>query len=93
MPINTWGVSPTTWGLGNWGKQNDCTIVVSGLAVTSSLGTAEAYNQTGWGRQFWGDNDWGIAVDQTDVAVTGIEITSSLGTSTLRGWRPNLIRR
>ena len=80
MAINTWGVSPTTWGRGNWGKQNECTVVVTGQEITASPGTLEAYNQTGWGRQFWGDNDWGIAVDQTDVAVTGIEITASPGT-------------
>ena len=80
MAINTWGVSPTTWGHGNWGKQNECTVVVTGQEITTSPGTLQAYNQTGWGRQFWGDNDWGIAVDQTDVAVTGIEITTSLGT-------------
>ena len=78
-------ITQTTWGAlgwddGNWGKQNECTVVLTGQEITTSPGTLEAYNQTGWGRQFWGDNDWGIAVDQTDVAVTGIEITTSPGT-------------
>ena len=80
MAINTWGVSPTTWGHGNWGKQNECTVVLTGQEITTSPGTLEAYNQTGWGRQFWGDNDWGIAVDQVIVIPTGQEITTSPGT-------------
>ena len=31
----------------------DCLVVLTGQDITTSLGTTEAYNQTGWGRQFW----------------------------------------
>jgi len=77
MAINTWGVSPTTWGLGNWGKQNDCTIVLTGQEITSSLGTLTAFTQKGWGRQTWGYGQWGDA--GIVVALTGQAMTLALG--------------
>ncbi len=67
MAANTWGVNPTTWGEGNWGKQSDCTVILTGQAITTGTYTI----QTGWGRQAWGVNDWGLALNQVTVIPTG----------------------
>jgi len=49
--------------------------------ATMSLGTVDAYNQTGWGRQQWNVNAWGVEGQYANVDVTGIAMTSALGTS------------
>jgi len=48
--------------------------------ATMSLGTVDAYNQTGWGRQQWNVNAWGVEGEYANVDVTGIAMTSALGT-------------
>ena len=48
--------------------------------ATMSLGTVDAYNQTGWGRQQWNVNAWGVEGQYANVDVTGIAMTSALGT-------------
>ena len=80
MAINTWGVTPTTWGRGNWGKQNDCTVVLTGQDITTSLGAFDAYTEAGWGGYFWGERSWGRPGTDAPVVVTGQEITLSPGT-------------
>ena len=53
-----------------------------GIQAQSNLGTVEAYNSTGWGRQFWGSNAWGVEGTWANVDVSGIAMTAALGTST-----------
>ena len=48
--------------------------------ATMSLGSVQAYNQTGWGRQEWNENAWGVEGQYANVDVTGIAMTSALGT-------------
>ena len=76
MAANTWGVSPTTWGLGLWGKQSDTLVAVTGNAITSSVGSVSAFNTQGWGRETWSQGDWGTNGTSIQVAVTGQAITS-----------------
>ena len=63
---NSWGGSGTSWGIGNWGQQNNTTITLTGIGLTSSAGEAIAYNHSGWGRLTWGDLDWGEQVGNCD---------------------------
>jgi len=76
---NKWGESGTKWGYGLWGEQSDTLIAVSGIEITSSLGTTSAFNETGWGRRTWGSADWGEGGAEI-VSVTGQQITSAVGT-------------
>jgi len=53
--------------------------------ATMSLGTVDAYNQTGWGRQQWNVNAWGVEGQYANVDVTGIAMTAAAGTLTATG--------
>ena len=77
------------------------TAYLTGIAMTNSLGTADAgpdamatgnhatmglgsvsaYNATGWGRQHWGDNAWGVEGTWATALVSGIGMTATLGTT------------
>ena len=56
-------------------------VSLTGLESTSSLGTLEAFNETGWGRLTWNTADWGEGADET-VSVSGLEATTSIGSIT-----------
>ena len=78
-------ITQTTWGAlgwddGYWGKQNECTVVLTGQEITTSPGTVDAYNSEGWGRYFWGEEDWGNTGVSVVASVTGEVVTSSIGT-------------
>ena len=76
---NSWGESGTSWGYGLWGEQSDTTVTLTGIGLTSSVGTAEAFHTKGWGRDAWGSGDWGTNGLSAIVSPTGIGLTSSLG--------------
>ena len=50
--------------------------MATGNQATLSLGTVEAFNQTGWGRQQWNVNAWGVEGQFANVDVTGIAMTA-----------------
>ena len=54
---STWGNN--TWGSNEW-QDDVVTISVSGLSATTSLGSLEAFNDIGWGRQQWSNSGWGV---------------------------------
>ena len=86
---NSWGESPSTWSQGDWGQQNVTTVVISsGFSITGSVGTPEAYNVAGWGRNGYGDNSWGVEGIHIDVPITGLSITGSLNADGLLSY-PN----
>ena len=77
--------APDSWGNGNWGQlrwgqNNSVTVGVSGLSVTSSLGSISVTAQlnAGWGRKTWGNLAWGAAFT---TAPAGLQTTISLGTA------------
>ena len=77
---NSWGESGTTWGQGDWGNQNNYTLILTNsLLATSSLGTLASYSEQGWGRESWGAEIWGDSYDPV-VPLTGYSITAALGT-------------
>ena len=74
---STWGNN--TWGSNEWGDDT-ITIVLSGQAATSSVGTTlEAFNEEGWGRQEWGNSGWGV---EYAVKPSGHSSTSAVGSVT-----------
>ena len=86
---DTWGA--LSWSAGEWDRQNDSTISLTGIGLTSSVGTAEAFHTKGWGRDTWGSGDWGTNGLSAIVSLTGIGLTSSLGDTTVEddievGW-------
>ena len=70
---------PATTTLGTADAGPDAMLTTN--HATMSLGTVDAYNQTGWGRQQWNVNAWGVEGQYANVDVTGIAMTSALGTS------------
>ena len=85
---NSWGASGTTWGIGDWGDQTTTTVTISGLSITGSVGTPDAYNVAGWGRNGYGDNSWGVEGIHINVPLTGLSITASLNADGLLSY-PN----
>ena len=88
---NLWGVKEAftsgwgaeTWGTGgSWGQATDEVVVLTGLSLTSSLGTPISGAQQGWGRDYWGKEPWGESYDPT-VTLSGFGLTSALGTPTV----------
>ena len=77
----------------NWGEQTTTTVVLSGLSITSSLGTVEAFHESGWGADFWGSEGWGGG--ESIIPVTAFSITASLGdlaySAATDGWQRQLM--
>ena len=72
-----WGAK--SWdSSGSWGDMGDETISPTGLGLTSSIGSISVSTEinTGWGRQPWNENAWGIA---GDILLTGQQATASVG--------------
>jgi len=55
------------------------------IAMSMGLGTIDALNQTGWGRQGWNDNAWGVEGQFANVTLTGIAMTAAAGTLGMTG--------
>lgn len=51
----------------------------SGVQLATSLGTVQAFNQQGWGRDRWGQEVWGAEGDWVYVDVTGFGLTVDSG--------------
>ena len=81
------------------------TAYLTGIAMTNSLGTADAgpdamatgnqanmalgaidaFNQTGWGRQGWNVNAWGVEGQFATATPTGIAMTAAITTPNING--------
>ena len=59
--------------------------MATGNAMSMGLGTIDAFNQTGWGRQGWNVNAWGVEGQFANVDVTGIAMTAAVGTLAITG--------
>jgi len=75
---NTWNKAGTTWGYNSW-ESDTVTVSLTGISITGSLGTPDAYNVAGWGRNDYGYGSWGVEGIHTTVSLTGLLITGSLG--------------
>jgi len=74
---------PMTSALGTADAGPDA--MATGNAMSMGLGTVQAYNQTGWGRQEWSENAWGVEGQFANVDVTGIEMSAAAGTLGMTG--------
>ena len=45
---STWGTN--TWGANAWAS-DEITVSLTGQSITSNVGSLEAFNKEGWGRQ------------------------------------------
>ena len=59
--------------------------MATGIAMSMGLGTVDAFNQTGWGRQGWNVNAWGVEGQFANVTLTGIAMTAAAGTLGMTG--------
>ena len=59
--------------------------MATGIAMSMGLGTIDAFNQTGWGRQGWNVNAWGVEGQFANVTLTGIAMTAAAGTLGMTG--------
>ena len=59
--------------------------MATGNAMSMGLGSVDAFNQTGWGRQGWNVNAWGVEGQFANVDVTGIAMTAAAGNLSLKG--------
>ena len=53
--------------------------MATGNQATASLGTIDAFNAQGWGRQQWNVNAWGVEGQFANIDVTGVAMSSNLG--------------
>jgi hypothetical protein len=67
---------PITGALGTADAGPDA--MATGNAMSMGLGTIDAFNQTGWGRQGWNVNAWGVEGQFANVDVTGIAMTAAV---------------
>ena len=74
---------PLTGALGTADAGPDA--MATGNAMSMGLGTIDAFNQTGWGRQGWNVNAWGVEGQFANVTLTGIAMTAAVGTLTATG--------
>jgi len=59
--------------------------MATGNAMSMGLGTLDAFNQTGWGRQGWNVNAWGVEGQFANVTPTGISMTAATTTPSING--------
>jgi len=71
---DTWGM--LQWNQNSWGSQDSVEVSLSGLSATSSLGTITALNETGWGRDTWGFENWGESA--IDVILPALSVTATV---------------
>ena len=53
--------------------------MATGNQATASLGTIDAFNEQGWGRQQWSVNAWGVEGQYATAILNGISMSSNLG--------------
>jgi hypothetical protein len=74
---NVWG--ELSWGLGDWGLQNDTLIIPTGVVSSVSVNSIEyAGEPGGWGQFTWGFNEWGDLLNP-NVDLTGLQLNTSVG--------------
>tara|TARA_B100001248_G_scaffold109014_2_gene81323 strand:- start:35943 stop:37292 length:1350 start_codon:yes stop_codon:yes gene_type:complete len=52
--------------------------MLTGIGATMGLGSVEAFNEQGWGRLAWGDNDWGEPGSSIQPTITGFGMTANI---------------
>ena len=82
-----WGADAWNTG-GSWGQATDELALLTGVSATFSIGEIISGSNTGWGRDFWGEEPWGESFDPV-VTLDSLSATISLGDAEAfneRGW-------
>jgi len=76
------------WSTNQWGDQYAVDVPLTAPSgLTTTLGTASAYAETGWGSDTWGTENWGES--GLTVPLTGVSATTAVGDPTVTyypGW-------
>jgi hypothetical protein len=81
---NYWG--ELSWGLGDWGTQNDTLLIPNGVISSVSVNSLEYTGEPGgWGFLTWGANEWGDLLNP-NVDVTGLQLNTSVGNEEAFEW-------
>jgi hypothetical protein len=59
-------------------------VMLTGIGLTTSSGTVDAYNEQGWGRDAWGTEVWGAQGIWNFVDVSGQQLNLSLASINIR---------
>ena len=59
-------------------------VALTGIGLTTDVGTVTAYNEQGWGRDAWGTEVWGAQGIWSFVDVTGQQLNTNLGNENIR---------
>jgi len=82
---NTWNKSGTTWGYNSWESDTVTGALTAPSTLTSSIGSLEAYNEQGYGRDPWGYENWGESAHT--VTPTGQSLTTSINDVNITPWQ------
>ena len=75
VTVNTW--SALSWNSGNWNDQADIDFIPTGINLTTSLNSVDAFPNEGWGSDRWGIENWGQS--GLNVNVTGNALITTIG--------------
>ena len=73
---DSWGM--LTWGLLSFGEQNTLNVPITGITMSSEVGSIVASSEQGWGNSTWGTAPYGDSFSPV-VLIDGFSITSELG--------------
>ena len=83
---DTWGM--LTWGQNSYGTQDTANAALTGVSITSDIGSVIASADRGWGADAWSNGEWGELNNDT-VILTGLSFSAEIGTavgSSQQGW-------
>ena len=73
---DSWGM--LTWGLLSFGEQNTLNVPITGVTMSSEVGSIVASSEQGWSNSTWGTAPYGDSFSPV-VSIDGLSITSELG--------------
>ena len=73
---DSWGM--LTWGLFSFGQQDTINIPLTGVTMSTEVGSLVAASEQGWGRNTWSQATWGESFSPV-VSLTGLSMASELG--------------
>ena len=83
---DSWNV--LQWGQNSYGTQDTANAALTGVSITSDIGSVIASADRGWGADAWSNGEWGELNDDTAI-LTGLSFSAEVGTATgssEQGW-------
>ena len=83
---DSWNV--LEWGQNSYGTQDTANAALTGVSITSDIGSVIASADRGWGADAWSNGEWGELNDDTAI-LTGLSFSAEVGTpvaSSEQGW-------